>query len=290
MKVSRRKFLMLACVIVLVSGLLASWLMGSFLTAPRMRSAGPLPADLPGETVTFTGKSAANLQGWYIPASAAGAPTIILMHGVGGHRTDMLGRAHFLHRAGYAVLLFDFRGHGESPGTKVSFGYFESQDAAAAVDFVRHQNASAKIGLLGVSMGGAAAVLANPSLPVQAMILESVYPDIVSATEDRIAMRLGPLGRILTPLLTCQLQLRLGISCDQLRPIGCVSKITVPKFFLAGTEDKDTTLPESKALFAAAAAPKQFWAVDGAAHVDLHAIAKQDYEKRVLAFFQQTLK
>jgi len=74
-----------------------------------------------------------------------------------------------------------------------------------------------------------------------------------------------------------------------LRPIGQIGKITVPKFFIAGTTDRETTLPESQALFDAAAEPKQLWLVDGAAHVDMLAFDKEEYEKRVLDFLRRNL-
>ncbi|MDB6056716.1 MAG: alpha/beta hydrolase, partial [Verrucomicrobiales bacterium] len=83
--------------------------------------------------------------------------------------------------------------------------------------------------------------------------------------------------------------LRLGISSDQLRPIDGATKVTVPKFFIAGTEDQQTTFAEAKALFAAAAEPKQFWSVEGAGHVNLHRYAKVEYENRVLQFLRQNL-
>ena len=61
------------------------------------------------------------------------------------------------------------------------------------------------------------------------------------------------------------------------------------KFFIAGTADHDTRLPESQALFDAAAEPKQLWLVDGAAHVDMLAFAKTEYEKRILDFLAKNL-
>ena len=196
----------------------------------------------------------------------------------------MAARAEFLARAGYSVLLFDFQGHGESLGRQITFGFLESRDATAAVNFVREKFPGEKIGVIGVSLGAAAALLAEPPLPVSALVLESSFPTIYQATADRMAIRFGFLGRLVTPLLTCQLKPRLGIGVDDLKPIQHAAKITVPKFFLAGTADRDTTLPESQALFAAAAEPKQLWLIDGARHVDLHAFAGAEYEKRVLDF------
>ncbi len=138
-------------------------------------------------------------------------------------------------------------------------------------------------------MGGAAVVLADPPLQVNAMILESVYPTIEQAITDRLVIRFGWLGKLGTPFLTWQLKPRLGFGRDNLRPIKQVGKITVPKFFIAGTADRDTLAQESKDLFAAAAEPKQFWLVDGAAHVDMNDFAKDEYEKRILEFLARNL-
>ena len=101
--------------------------------------------------------------------------------------------------------------------------------------------------------------------------------------------RFGGLGRLLTPLLTLQLRPRLGIGLEALRPIEHAKTLTVPKFFLSGSADHLTTAQEARDLFAAAAAPKEFWLVANAAHVDLHAFARAEYEQRVLGFLGQHL-
>ena len=50
---------------------------------------------------------------------------------------------------------------------------------------------------------------------------------------------------------------------------------------VAGSADRHTTRAETERLFAAAAAPKALWIVEGAAHVDLHAYAPAEYERRI---------
>ena len=142
---------------------------------------------------------------------------------------------------------------------------------------------------VGVSMGGAATLLASPALDVNAMVLEMVYPTIDEAVSNRLTMRLGRWAGILTPLLTWQLKPRLGISSDALKPIAKVREIPIPKLFIAGAEDQHTTLQESKEIFAAAAEPKELWIVEGAKHTDLYADSKVEYEQRLLSFFQSRL-
>jgi alpha-beta hydrolase superfamily lysophospholipase len=272
----------------MILGAILVWSIGSVLIASANCPVANPPASLPVQSVQFPSASGATLHGWFV-AGQPGRGVVILMHGVHANRLALLTRAQVLSRSGYAVLLFDFQGHGESAGTNITFGYLESRDATAAVGFVREKFPGEKIGVVAISLGAASALLAEPPLPVSAMILESSYPTIYQAAEDRLVVRFGILGRLATPLLICQLKLRLGISADDLKPIEHVGKITIPKLFIAGTADRDTTLPESKALFAAAAEPKQLWLVDGAAHVDLHAFAKAEYERRVLEFLHQNL-
>lgn len=228
------------------------------------------------------------VHGWLIKGDPDKG-VIILMHGIRANRLQLTKHAEFLFQAGYSVLLFDFQSHGESVGKHITAGYLESRDAAAAVNFIHQRFPGKKICADGFSMGGAAALLAQPPLQVNAMILQSVYPTIEQAIADRLESRLGRVGKLGTPLLTWQLKPRLGFGVDDLCPIQQVGKITMPKLFIAGTTDRDTPLPESKALFAAAAEPKQLWLVDGAGHVDMLAFAGIEYQKRILKFLANNL-
>ena len=169
-----------------------------------------------------------------------------MLHGVRATRLSMLARARFLHRDGFSVLLCDFQAHGESTGRHVTFGYLESCDAQSEVAFIHRAAPGEKVGVIGTSLGGAAALLATPPLPVDAMVLESVYPTIEEAVTDRLTSRLGSWAGAFAPLLIVQLRPRLGFGPERLRPIDRVAGIRVPKLFIAGTEDRSTTIGESR--------------------------------------------
>ena len=290
MKLTRRWKILGALLLagILLGGIFV-WNIGSVLVAPSNHAISQPPASLHVENVEFPSASGATIHGWFV-AGQPGKGALVLLHGVHADRVTTVARAEFLSRAGYAVLLFDFQGHGESLANHITFGFLESRDATAAVNFVRQKLPGEKVGVIGISMGAAAALLAQPPLPVEAMVLEECYPTIYHATEDRMMERFGFLGRLATPLLLCQLKPRLGISLDDLKPIECARKNSVPKFFIAGSVDHLTTARESQDLFNAAAGPKQYWLVDGAAHVDLHAFARAAYETRVLAFLAENLQ
>ena len=286
---TKSKLIIFSLPAMLFAVLIVSWTAGSVLTAPVRQSIGDAPAELAVRKVQFGSRSGATIQGWFIPGRK-NAGAIVLMHGVRANRLSMLDRARFLSKDGFAVLLFDFQAHGESSGEHITFGYLESRDAQAAVDFMRNNAPGEKIGVIGVSMGGAATLLASPPLDVDAIVLEMVYPTINQAVSNRLTMRVGAWGTVLTPLLLWQLKPRLGVSADALMPIEKVGSITIPKLFIVGAQDQHTTLEESEQMFAAAAEPKELWIVEGAKHTDLHSEKTQEYEQRVLGFFEARLR
>lgn len=269
--------------------LAAVWLTGSALSSPAPNRVGNLPKDLKGRDVEFASTSGATLRGWFVPGKK-GAGAIVLMHGVRASRLNLLGRTRFLAEAGYSVLCFDFRAHGESTGSEITFGYLESEDARAAIKFLRSAAPGERIGIVGISMGGAATLLATTPLAADAIILEEVYATISEALTNRLTANLGGWSSVLSNLLIIQFEPRVGVSAEELRPIERVGKLTMPKLFIVGAVDKYTTLEESARLFDRAAEPKEFWAIEGAAHIDLHSFATQEYEQRVKIFFEKHLR
>lgn len=268
------------------------WFIGGALIAPANHPIGNPPADLPVQNVQFSSASGSAIHGWLVTAPSgtnAIKGVVVLMHGIHASRMAMISRAELLYHAGYSVLLFDFQAHGESPGKIITIGYLESRDATAAVNFVRQKFPGQKVGVIGESMGAAAALLADPPLPVDAMVLESCYPTINQAVNDRLKIRFGVLSNLGTPLLLWQLKPRLGFGPEALGPIDQAAKLTVPKFFIAGTADRNTTEQESKDLYNAAAGPKQFWLVENAGHVDMFRFTGDEYKNRVMEFLARYL-
>lgn len=278
--------LMLALFMVVFAG--ASWVVGGRLVAPALRTVGPPPADLPVESISIESKSGATLAGWYIPADNATA-TVVLLHPIRGDRRAMLTRARLLHDAGYAALLVDLQAHGESPGEHITIGHLERHDAEAAVAYLRRRTPDHKVGVVGRSLGGAAAVLASP-LEIDALVLESVYPTIDEAVHDRLAMRLGPLHHVLAPALLVQLSPRLGISTADLRPIDRINAAGCPVLVAAGDQDRHTTLAETERLFAQASEPKTLVIFSGAGHVDLLAHDPVLYKDQIVRFLDANLQ
>ncbi|WP_266168086.1 alpha/beta hydrolase [Dyella subtropica] len=272
-----------------IAGAVALWGAGFALTHPAQRDVGQPPPDLPAQTIVFPSASGQLVHGWLVPG-IKGQGAILLLHGVRANRLSMLGRARFLHASGYAVLLIDFQASGESPGQAISFGYREAGDIEGALRYLREAAPGERVGIVATSMGGAASLLAEPLPDVDAIVLEQVYPTIEQALKDRLKLHLGVPGTWLAPLMLATLPIHLGISPAQLRPIDRIGRLQAPKLLIAGDQDQHTLIDESRAMFEAAAEPKEFWVVEGAAHVDLYRYAGGAYEQRVGCFLGRWLR
>ncbi len=286
------RFYSAAALLAAAIGLGPSWIAGTEASAPNPSHVGSPPADLPVEALTIPSASGSRLSAWFIPGTPHGG-AVLLMHGIGANRLQMVERARLFHREGFAVLLFDFQAEGESPGAAITFGYLEAKDARAAFDEVRRRAPGERVAVLGESLGGAAAVLSDPPLEADAMVLEAVYASFDTAVENRIAMHIGPaavLAPVLTPLLTWQVRPRLGLGTDALRPAVRVADLHVPLLIIGGDADLHATLAETKLIYANANAPKELWIVPGAHHQDFYRLLGGVYEQRVLGFVKAQMR
>lgn len=278
MKIYRIVIVFLAAVGLVIFGI------GEVLTRPASHLIGNAPADLQAVSIAIPISPSRSVAGWFIRGNP-GAGGVLLLHGVRSDRRQMVDRARFLHKDGYSVLLIDLPAHGKSSGERITFGAREAEGVIFSLRYLREQlNRDEKIAVIGVSLGAASLVMSRADPPPSAVVLESMYPTITEAVEDRLALHAGWLGQRFAPVLLWQLPLRLGISANELRPIDLLPSLQAPVLIAAGDQDMHTKITETKRLFGAARQPKDLWIVEGAAHVDLYKFAPAAYEKRVGGF------
>lgn len=272
----------------LVLGLTGVLLAGAALVEPAQRPVGPPPPGLPIDSVSIQSTSGVTLRGWFARGEP-GVGAVLLLHALRGDRRGMLGRARMLYGAGYSVLLLDLQAHGESDGNRITFGHLESRDAQAGVAWLRQGLPGEPVAALGRSLGGAACLLGEGPLSVEALVLEAVYPDIRDAVRNRLRLRLGPAGGLLEPLLTLQVRPVLGIDPAALRPVEAIRRLQAPVLIIAGELDRHTPLVESRRLFNAAPGAKRLWVVPAAGHEDYHRRRPAEYAAQVLGFLRAYL-
>jgi uncharacterized protein len=274
----------------LLSGFALSYLFGTLACRPMHAEVPRLAANEIRFALTASDgiKTAAS----YFPAFKAGAPGVLLFHGVGASRSQFEDHVKWLNRVGYAVLTIDFRGHGESDQEQRSFGLFEARDARAAFDWLKAKQGGAPIGAIGVSLGGAAALMGEKGpLPVDALILQAVYPDIRRAISNRIAFYTPSLIAALgEPILSYQSILRYGVWPDRLSPIAAAKHYDGPALVIGGTADRYTPAAETRALAAAFPRAPELWFAQGLGHGQVSSLDSAEYQHHVLTFLDQHLK
>lgn len=253
------------------------------------------PSDygLPWERLQLLTSDQVPIAGWLIPHTNSKG-ILLLLHGFGTCKADLLDLAKFLHDAGeYNLVLIDFRGHGASGGDYISFGEYEIQDVRAALDFLSEEPILKQlpIGCLGISMGGSIGLLAAAQLPqIRAVVSDSAYVDLGKAIARAVRMSYHiprfPFGQI----VVWATELRLRCNVRNLGPAHAIEKISPrPVMLIHGTKDKTTPYQDAEILFQLAKNPKKLWLVQGAEHVGAFFKDKDAYLQQVLEFFKDGL-
>ncbi|WP_201756486.1 alpha/beta hydrolase [Corallococcus silvisoli] len=277
--------LVLPCVLVAL-GLAgrAAWRSEQYFHYPR--PAAVLPADLASaREVTLRTEDGVELRGWYVPSRNKAA--WVLAHGLSQTRMDLLPEARALRDAGYGVLLFDLRAHGQSGGETSTWGDLERRDVRAALEFVRTQPEvdPARVGALGFSIGSAAvAEVAAKDPKVAAVVLLSPFNTLwLAAAYDFRRFGVVTQTGALVPFW------RRGIALEEVRTIDAVDRIQPrPLFIVAGTEESGQPLLDE--LFAHVAPAAQTWRIPGASHGNFAATAPEEYPRRLREFADAALK
>jgi len=282
-----RTFLIVAGIALALSAC-AAWIAGTLLLHPDHRST--IPAPTRGvEAIGFTASDGVALKGWWWPGRDP-ERAVLLLHGLRADRLQMLPRAKWLHESGYSVLLFDFRGCGESGGL-ATFGYRERLDVEAALRFLREQRGVRETVVIGQSSGAAAALMAVDAWTegMKGAVLESPFDRLDNAVRIRMQRALGPLEPALSPLLLIQIPPRLGFSAEDLAPLEAIHRGRCAVLIGFGGRDPFVTRRLPGAFFREAPYPATLWVMQKAGHTDLHRFDPKSYQEKVGEFLGKTL-
>jgi uncharacterized protein len=195
----------------------------------------------------------------------------------------------FLREAGYSTLAVDFQAHGESTGDLITLGRLESLDARLALACMRARLPGEPVAVLGVSMGGSAALI-GPPIDADAVIVESGGPSFADGVSNRLTLAIGPIGRLLAPFMLGAMRIAAGSDASTLRPIDGIVRLHKPIFVMTGADDQKTRLPRranhSPQPIRRSATGKR----PGAQHWDLSFAGGPAYRERLLDFLDSTLR
>ena len=252
-------------------------------------------ADVPVQSVQLVPRGGGPaLAGSFVPAADA-TSAIVFVHGKDCSRgSELKTSTHALVRAlrdrGFAVLMLDLRGHGESAAARMSYGLHERHDVLGAVDWLIARGfAPQRIGLFGASMGGACAIgaLAHDPQLVGPLVLDSSFADFGEMMRRNFS-RLSGMPRWLLPSTLWWSRRLLRADLRRLRPADELARSPRrPLLVVHARNDPFVAVDHAHAL--ARAGDGGLWITDGRHHLAAYRDAPALYIERVARFYEAHL-
>jgi fermentation-respiration switch protein FrsA (DUF1100 family) len=258
-----------------------------FVTPVRFAvSQTPASIQKPYEDLTLTTQDGLKIAAWYIPGRKPQA--IIVVHGINANREAVLPEAAVLAEAGYPLLMIDLRGHGQSEGNEVTYGYREAYDVLAAANYLDQRPEIEQIGVLGTSLGGAVvARAAGLDSRLGAVVIESSYSSLPRAVADSFDQRSFFPKWPFAPLFIGLAERRLGLRVDQVNSAAELAKLGQrPVLIIHGTNDDLFPLHHAEEMYAAVQGPKSLWVIEGMGHQSPVIGNEEAFKAHVLPFFE----
>ena len=261
---TRRSLWIIAVVVLLLVAVytVACWFFASIMIAAPGRpletdraGVGP-PADfgLPTpEEITIPAGNV-TLSGWYFDNPTDGNCGVLFMHGFTGTRYEALYWAPLFWERGCDVLAYDHRGHGDSTSAFHTYGYYEKEDALAALRWFEERSGldESRIGVGGVSYGAGTALQLAPQIPdVPFILADSSYRSVEGIVRARGEAQFGEfLGGLLLPGVLAIAELRADFDAAAVSPETTVAEAQMPILLIHSRTDDFTPYTHSEAIYA----------------------------------------
>jgi fermentation-respiration switch protein FrsA (DUF1100 family) len=231
------------------------------------------------------------LVGWFVP-SQNGA-VIIMQHGYKSTRRELLNEAEMLHRHGYGALITSIRAHDYSEGEQITFGMNEVRDMEAWYQYLvaRNDIDPDKIGILGNSYGGMLVIqYASQNENIKAVVAHSAFSSLNDTVETSIDHFANLPAFPFAPLIVFWAERESGFTTDDIDTTKYIAQISPrPVFLMQGGADVAISPESGQKLYDAAGEPKELWFDPALGHVDFDKVYPEEYERRVVEFFNRYL-
>jgi len=235
----------------------------------REIEATPLAYGLAFEQVTLHTDDGERLAAWWVPVEGA-AGAVLIFHGNAGNISHRLDYLRMFNRLGYASLIVDYRGYGQSTGSPSEQGTY--RDAEAAWNWLTGKRgvAPGDIVLLGESLGGAVAAWLAARVEPRGLVLASTFTSVPE------------LGAQVYPFLPVRIISRFSYDTR-----GAVQAVKAPVLIAHSRDDDIIPFAHGKALFEAAREPKRFLEMRGG-HNDGFLFMRDEWVAHLAAFLEST--
>jgi alpha-beta hydrolase superfamily lysophospholipase len=252
----------------------------------------PLDRGLAFEDITTTSADGTELRGWFIPADS---PRLILVqHGYKDRLQSLLNVAALFHRRGYQVMLMCVRGHDRSGGEMISMGQREMPDMEAWARIAESKPGvdPMKVGMFGVSMGGSLAIQYTASHDdVKALVADSAFSSLDDTIDTSVKFFTGLPAFPFGPMIRIWAEREGGFRAADVDAKKWIGRISPrPVLVMQGGMDRVVSVASGQLLFDAAGPPREFWFEPSVGHGQFLKLFPDEFEKRVVGFFDRYLQ
>ncbi|WP_339216136.1 alpha/beta hydrolase [Ornithinibacillus sp. FSL M8-0202] len=233
------------------------------------------------------------LKAGYLENDRKTGKAVILAHGYRGNRDHMDNLVKFYYDQGFDVLLPDARGHGESEGDYVGYGWHDRLDYVQWINLLVEEYGAEQIVLHGNSMGASLVLMTSgEELPdeVKGIIADSGYTTV----KEELKHQLKHLYHIpafpildITSMIT---KVRAGYFFGEASAIDQVKNNTRDLFIIHGDADELVPTEMAYELFEAAGGDKELWIVPNAGHTKAYNVATEEFQDRLQQFLDKALE
>jgi dienelactone hydrolase len=228
----------------------------------------------------------ATIRGWFLPGRERAA--VVLVHGSGGNRVDVLAEMTILAKSGFSLLAFDWPGQGDSGGL-VTWGEPERASLRRALDWLatRPEVDPARMGAFGFSLGGTVLVqVAATDMRVRAVAVAGTPGNLMEHArwENRKYGFPALWGMVLADRAR-------GMNLDDQVPEEVVTRLAPRPLFVA-LADRDLIVPPAltRDIYTAAGEPKELMVIEGASHGEYALKGGDRYARALEDFFVRSLR
>jgi pimeloyl-ACP methyl ester carboxylesterase len=260
----RRKglWLLLGIVVLLAAAYLAAgWYFSELLLSgptesiAEARGDGDTPAQfgLPEPEEVRIPAGEVTLAGWYFDNPADAGCGLLFLHGFTGTRYHALNWAPLFWERGCDVLAYDHRGHGDSTPAFHTFGFYEKQDALAAVEWFEQRAGleQSQIGVFGVSYGAATALQLAPLAPDLAFVAaDAAYSEMEEIVGYQARQMFPALAPLLLPAALGIAERRADFDVQAVAPERTVAEARMPVLLIHSLTDEYTFSTHSEDIYA----------------------------------------
>jgi hypothetical protein len=244
------------------------------------------------QDVSISARDGVQLRGWFASPANANGDAVILLHGVGDNREGMGGFAELFLSKGYAVLLPDSRGEGESGGRFPTYGLKESDDVRRWFDWLAAQKHPQCVFGMGESMGAAILLQAvRAETRFCAVVAESPFASFRQIAYVRVGQFAGTgawLGKFaLRPAVELAFlygRITRGVSLTDASPEEAVVGSRVPILLIHGLADNNIPFQQSEWIRNHNPADITLWEVPGAGHCGAVSVVPEEFDRRVVGW------